>query len=77
MEGTNNMICPKCEEGNIAKTIFRKGGKIAYVCDLCEALWFKGEIIDFSTGHTFSSFSRGEELENVVDEMIGGDLRVY
>ena len=71
------MICPKCEEGIITKTVLRKTGRIGYVCNVCDGLWFKGEIIDFSGGHTLNSFSRGEELENVVDEMVGAEMRVY
>ena len=61
------MICPKCNEGDISKVMFKSTKEIAYLCNLCEALWFKGEVININSGHTLQSFSRGEELEYIVE----------
>ena len=59
------MICPKCEKGDVEEVRMRSTGKKAFLCDFCESLWFKGEIIDINTDHRLQSFSRGEEIENI------------
>lgn len=59
------MICPKCEEGNINEVKLKSTGKKAFLCDFCDALWIKGEVVNFDTGHSLQSFSRGEEIENI------------
>jgi len=69
------MICPKCERGNVEEVRMRSTGEKAWICDLCEGLWFKGEIIDINTGHKLQSFSRGEEIENIATK-VGGEKYV-
>lgn len=71
------MICPKCDTGNVCKIIFKSTSKKGSLCDLCGTLWFSGEIIDTNTGHKAQSFSRGEELEYVVEEIEEGGEKKY
>lgn len=54
------MVCPKCEEGTIVKVKLKKNGKVAYLCDFCERMWFEGEDIDKDAGHTLGSHQNGE-----------------
>jgi bifunctional N-acetylglucosamine-1-phosphate-uridyltransferase/glucosamine-1-phosphate-acetyltransferase GlmU-like protein len=62
------MVCPKCEEGKVKKIILKQGQKEAYLCDICEALWFEGENIKNHTAHTLRSYSQGENIEYSVEE---------
>lgn len=39
------MLCPRCEQGDIAKTQIKNAGKEIYVCEECEATWFSKEAI--------------------------------
>ncbi|MFZ6640194.1 hypothetical protein ACO0LL_10665 [Undibacterium sp. TC4M20W] len=34
------MLCPRCEQGDVAKAQINKTGKDIYVCQECEASWF-------------------------------------
>lgn len=34
------MLCPRCEQGDIAVAQIKKTGKDIYVCHECEATWF-------------------------------------
>ena len=63
------MVCPKCEEGNITKIKFKKSGKIAFLCEVCNALWFEEEHIDLTTGHTLTSYSQSEDIGYTVEEL--------
>lgn len=62
------MKCPKCEEGNIIKVVFKKSGDNGLLCDRCEALWFDGETINADSAHKFRSFSEGLDREQVLEE---------
>lgn len=62
------MICPKCGKGHLIKVIFNSSGKRAFVCNECNSLWFKGEIIDLSTGHDLESFTKWEIPEQIIEE---------
>ena len=61
------MICPKCDEGKMTRVRFKTTERNAYLCDLCEALWFVGEEIGITTAHTLSAH-RGEDVEYSLDE---------
>jgi hypothetical protein len=61
------MKCPKCEEGNIIKVIFKNSGDCGVICDRCEALWFANEAIDAGDAHKFRSFSQGLEREQALE----------
>lgn len=63
------MTCPKCNEGTIVRIRFKKTGKMAYLCDFCETVWFEGEDINFNTGHAFESYTGGHGLEYTIDEI--------
>ncbi len=63
------MVCPKCGEGNIIKIKFKKSGKIAFLCDFCDELWFEGEHIKENTGHTLKSFTEEEDIGYTIEEL--------
>ncbi|MGF7134105.1 hypothetical protein P3T40_005606 [Paraburkholderia sp. EB58] len=49
------MLCPRCEQGDIAKAKIKKTGAVLFVCQECEATWFSLEdigvapFVDFGT----------------------------
>ena len=49
------MLCPRCEQGDIAKAKITKTGKEVLVCKECEATWFSMSdigllpLVDFGT----------------------------
>jgi hypothetical protein len=49
------MLCPRCEQGDIAKAQIKKTGKDIFVCQECEATWLtlsdigKSPFVDFGT----------------------------
>ncbi len=63
------MVCPKCNEGTIIKIKFKRNGRQAHLCYLCEALWFEGENINSNSGHTLKLYSQTEEIEYAIDEL--------
>jgi len=63
------MVCPKCNEGVIVKIKFKKTGRIAYLCDFCESMWFEGETMDLTTGHSFEAYKETEGSEYSVTEL--------
>ena len=63
------MRCPKCEEGNLQKIQFKKDKAIAYVCDVCEQMWFVDEDITATTGHALGSYKAGEDFEYTIDNL--------
>lgn len=67
------MNCPKCEDGTIDRVVFKKNGEIAYVCDLCEAMWFREEDVGIASGHTLSSFSEDQDLGYTIDKSFEKD----
>lgn len=68
------MTCPKCEEGNIIRIKFKDSGRIAFLCDVCEALWFKKGQIDLGTKHTLKSYSQEEDLGYSIEELREEDI---
>ena len=62
------MTCPKCEEGRLIKVKLKKDQSIAFLCDFCDAIWFDGEVIKDTSGHTFRSFTQGDALEYTIEE---------
>lgn len=63
------MVCPKCNEGTITKIKFKRNGKQAHLCNLCEALWLEGENINSNSSHTLKSYSQSEDIEYAIDEL--------
>lgn len=57
------MKCPKCDEGKLVKIKFKATGKIAYLCEFCDALWFDNERILPTTGHSMRVYSEGRVHE--------------
>ncbi len=56
------MICPKCKEGTINKIEFVQTKETAYLCNTCEALWFKkDEISEFNASHLHTFFEEREK----------------
>jgi len=49
------MLCPRCEQDDIAEAKIRKMGSVLFVCQECEATWFSREeigvvpFVDFGT----------------------------
>lgn len=67
------MVCPKCEEETIFKIRFKKSGKIAYLCECCEALWFEDEGISLENAHTLESFLQKEDADYEPEELAEKD----
>lgn len=64
------MICPRCDEGALVKIKFKHDGKVAFLCDFCEAFWFEDEHIKSSTGHVLESYGQGgEDFEYPIEEL--------
>lgn len=49
------MLCPKCEEGDITKIVFKKNKQYASLCEFCGTVWFNDELIHEATGHSIQS----------------------
>jgi uncharacterized Zn finger protein len=47
------MYCPKCGEGQLIRIILKMTGEDATLCDYCDTLWLKGEMISEATGHDY------------------------
>jgi len=49
------MLCPRCEQGDVAKVQIKKTGQDMYVCQECEAAWLSTadiglkQFVDFGT----------------------------
>lgn len=67
------MNCPKCEEGTLMKIRFKDGGKEAFVCDSCDALWFGEESISEVSGHTLHSYLKDRDLQYSIEEVYDKD----
>lgn len=63
------MRCPKCDAGTIDRIKFKRTGRVAFLCDFCDTLWFDGENIDFSTGRDFELFLGSQDHEYTLDDL--------
>lgn len=57
------MQCPKCEKGVLEKIQFTNDKKEAFLCDVCESMWFVGETITATTGHVLRGYQEGKGME--------------
>lgn len=67
------MLCPRCDEDDVKKIRFKSDGKVAYICEFCESLWFEGEEISPFTARALRSFKPEEGIEYVWDEVADKD----
>lgn len=72
-KGVNHMICPKCKEGNIKKIFFKKTEKIAYLCELCGAVWFQGKDVTIDSNKTIQSLTKDGDMEYTFVDFDGSD----
>lgn len=63
------MLCPRCEQGDIAKVRVKKTSEIIYVCMECEAAWLKAESIGVEPFFDFGSHMMGIGLEPLWSEV--------
>lgn len=52
------MLCPKCEEDNLTKILFKKSERLAFLCEFCGIAWFEDEEMNLSTGHAIESLTK-------------------
>jgi transcription elongation factor Elf1 len=65
------MLCPRCEQGDIAKAQVKKTGKNIYVCQECEAAWFSEKDIGVSPFVDFGTY-----MEEIGLSPLWGELNI-
>jgi uncharacterized protein (DUF983 family) len=65
----NKMICPRCEQGDIAIATITKTGQSVYVCEECEAMWFAKNDIGPSSFVDFGTYMEEIGLLPLWDEL--------
>lgn len=63
------MLCPRCEQGDIAKAQIKKTGKDIYVCQGCEAAWFTLNDIGVAPFVDFGTYMEEIGLSSLWDEL--------
>jgi hypothetical protein len=63
------MLCPRCEQGDIAKAQIRKTEQDIYVCRECEATWFALADIGVVPFVDFGTYMEQIELPPFWDEL--------
>jgi hypothetical protein len=63
------MLCPRCEQGDIAKAKIIKTEKEVFVCKECEATWFSASAIGVSPFLDFGTYMEGIGLSPLWDEL--------
>ena len=63
------MLCPRCEQGDIAKAQIKKTGKDVYVCQECEATWFTLNEIGVAPFVDFGTYMEEVGLSPLWDEL--------
>jgi len=63
------MLCPKCEQGDIATAKIKKTGKDIFVCKECEATWFAVKAIGVAPFVDFGTYMEGIGLSPLLDEL--------
>lgn len=63
------MVCSKCKEGKINKIEFIQTKETAYLCDTCEALWFKKDDINEFNAANLHTFFEEREKEYTIKRL--------
>lgn len=63
------MLCPRCQQGDVAKTQIKRTEKEIYVCEECEAAWFSQEEIGNSPFFDFGTYMDEIGLPPTWDEL--------
>jgi protein-arginine kinase activator protein McsA len=63
------MLCPRCQQGDIAIAEVKKTGKTIYICEECEATWFSKEDIGVSPFEDFGTYMEKLGLSPVWGEL--------
>jgi len=48
--------CPRCDQGIVVPVRVRKTGRVIYLCDECEAVWFCSDSIEYATFNYFNLY---------------------
>lgn len=64
------MICPRCNQGEIFKVLINKLQAETFLCDECDAMWFKAIDIGNVPFVDFGTYMISEGLSPTWDEMI-------
>lgn len=64
------MLCPRCEQGEIAKASVRKTGVRLFVCQECEAAWFSPDEIGAVPFVDFGTYMEEQELPPLWEELV-------
>lgn len=62
------MKCPKCDEGNLKKVIFKKNNNSGHICEFCGTIWNENEPINETSGHVFESQIPSDKEEYSFDD---------
>lgn len=57
------MVCPKCDEGQIKKILFKKSEWIGFLCDFCGTAWLGGENVSETSGCPIRSLTNDEDMD--------------
>lgn len=63
------MLCPRCEQSKILKVWIKKLSKEAFLCGVCEALWFEKDNINKLTFIDYGSYMMTVNLLPIFDEI--------
>lgn len=63
------MLCLRCEQSKILKVWIKKLSKKAFLCDECEASWFKKDNINKLTFIDYGSYMMTVNLLPIFDEI--------
>lgn len=68
--------CPRCKQGSVLAVKVIKNGRIIYLCDECEAVWFCKDSIEYATFNYFNYYMERLGLPDDWDqlEILDSDL---
>lgn len=57
------MICPKCDEGQVKKILFKKSECVGFLCDSCGTAWLGDENINVASGCPIRALTKDDDME--------------
>lgn len=63
-------ICPCCKYGELRKVIVKSTKEEIIICEECEVMWLRNEVVSENTGIAFYLYAKSIDIENNWSELI-------
>ena len=55
-------VCPVCDQGDVIRARLKFNNRVAFICDDCEAMWFRSEDVGSERWTSFETYMRSQGI---------------